>query len=204
MPVMDGYEATKIIREQEQSTGEHIPIIAMTANAMSGDRELCLSAGMDAYLSKPIQAAELQSLLEGWIQKIILDANKKTDDPQVFRQVVDIDRLIDVFGNDKHVIRNILDIFNESMVDTMLKLTKAVKESNYVQIKQLGHQIAGSASNIGLEVLSDLGRSFEHIALVHSANKNSDLKHLKAEAKELLTATEVALNDVAAFSVAYV
>lgn len=204
MPVMDGYEATKIIREQEQSTGEHIPIIAMTANAMSGDRELCLSAGMDAYLSKPIQAAELQSLLEGWIQKIILDANKKTDDPQVIRQVVDIDRLIDVFGNDKHVIRNILDIFNESMVDTMLKLTKAVKESNYVQIKQLGHQIAGSASNIGLEVLSDLGRSFEHIALVHSVNKNSDLKHLKAEAKELLTATEVALNDVAAFSVAYV
>ncbi|MBC7786270.1 MAG: PAS domain S-box protein [Methylophilaceae bacterium] len=203
MPVMDGYEATKIIRGQEQATGEHIPIIAMTANAMSGDRELCLAAGMDAYLSKPIQAAELQTLLEIWVQKIMLDTSIKRDPPQVIRQVVDINRLIDVFGNDKHVIKNILDIFNESMIDTMLKLTKAVKDSNYVEIKQLGHQIAGSASNIGLEVLSDLGRSLERIALVHKTNKNSDSQHLIVEAKDLLTATEQALKEVAAFSAAY-
>jgi PAS domain S-box-containing protein len=64
MPVMDGLEATRLIRENEQETGRHIPIIAMTANAMKGDREVCLDAGMDGYLSKPINQAELYRLVE--------------------------------------------------------------------------------------------------------------------------------------------
>jgi two-component system sensor histidine kinase/response regulator len=63
MPEMDGFEATKRIRERERSSGEHTPIIAMTANALTGDRERCLDAGMDAYLSKPILAAELYQVL---------------------------------------------------------------------------------------------------------------------------------------------
>ena len=204
MPVMDGYEATKIIREQETVSGEHIPIIAMTANAMTGDREHCFAAGMDAYLSKPIQAAELQSVLGDWVQKIKLDTNKKVDITQVIRQIVDINRLIDVFGNEQHVIKGILEIFSESMVDTMFKLNRAVKHSNYLEIKQLGHQIAGSASNIGLEVLSDLGRSFERVALEYTTNENNKPELLKAETQNLLIRIEQALKDIAAFSVSYV
>ncbi|HEV2489825.1 MAG TPA: response regulator, partial [Candidatus Acidoferrales bacterium] len=64
MPGMDGYEATDRIREQEKSTGAHIPIIAMTAHAMKGDRERCLSCGMDDYITKPVQAKELFAMLE--------------------------------------------------------------------------------------------------------------------------------------------
>ena len=64
MPVMNGFEATKRIREREKHTGEHIPIIAMTAHAMKGDREKCLNAGMDGYISKPIQTEELYRTLE--------------------------------------------------------------------------------------------------------------------------------------------
>ena len=64
MPGMDGFEATASIREKEKLTGEHIPIIALTANALKGDREQCISAGMDDYVSKPIQAAELVSTIE--------------------------------------------------------------------------------------------------------------------------------------------
>jgi two-component system, sensor histidine kinase and response regulator len=64
MPDMDGFEATRAIREKEQKTGEHVPIIALTAHAMRGDKERCMEAGMDAYISKPINVNELLTAIE--------------------------------------------------------------------------------------------------------------------------------------------
>jgi CheY-like chemotaxis protein len=64
MPQMDGFEATAAIREIEKSEAAHIPIIAMTAHAMKGDRERCLAAGMDGYISKPFQIDELMKEIE--------------------------------------------------------------------------------------------------------------------------------------------
>ena len=64
---MDGFEATIAIREQEKNSGKHIPIVAMTANAMQGDKEKCLVAGMDDYISKPINSKQLQQVLENWL-----------------------------------------------------------------------------------------------------------------------------------------
>ncbi len=70
MPVMDGFEATAAIRERERATGEHLPILAMTAHAMRGDRERCLAAGMDGYISKPIDIAELISAIEALARSV--------------------------------------------------------------------------------------------------------------------------------------
>jgi CheY-like chemotaxis protein len=70
MPEMDGFEATAAIRTWESATGVHIPIIAMTAHAMTGDRERCLAAGMDGYVSKPIQAQELFEAIEGLVSPV--------------------------------------------------------------------------------------------------------------------------------------
>jgi len=67
MPEMDGLEATVAIRAREQSTGGHVPIIAMTAHAMVGDKERCLASGMDAYISKPLQALELFQAIEALV-----------------------------------------------------------------------------------------------------------------------------------------
>jgi len=66
MPEMDGYAATAAIRVREQQTGRHIPIVAMTANAMQGDRESCLDAGMDDYVSKPVQSSTLLAMIRKW------------------------------------------------------------------------------------------------------------------------------------------
>jgi CheY-like chemotaxis protein len=68
MPVMNGYEAAQAIRERERGTGEHTPIIALTAHAMNGTRETCVEAGMDDYLSKPIQSQQLYEFLARWGQ----------------------------------------------------------------------------------------------------------------------------------------
>jgi CheY-like chemotaxis protein len=68
MPVMNGYAATQAIRQRERATGTHIPIVALTAHAMKGDREICLNSGMDSYLSKPIQVQELAAVLNGVAQ----------------------------------------------------------------------------------------------------------------------------------------
>ncbi|MEP7285504.1 MAG: response regulator, partial [Chloroflexota bacterium] len=67
MPEMDGFETTHAIREQEKNTNSHLTIVAMTANAMEGDRDLCIQAGMDDYLSKPIKHENLNRMLDKWL-----------------------------------------------------------------------------------------------------------------------------------------
>ncbi|MGE4055601.1 MAG: response regulator, partial [Vicinamibacterales bacterium] len=74
MPVMGGFEATAVIRERERATGEHVRIVAMTAHAMTGDRERCLQAGMDGYLSKPIDPQKLYAVVEDSLSSPLLEA----------------------------------------------------------------------------------------------------------------------------------
>ena len=69
MPNMDGLTATLRIRDEERQTGEHLPIVAMTANAFSEDREACLAAGMDDYLAKPVKLADLRGVIDRWAKR---------------------------------------------------------------------------------------------------------------------------------------
>jgi CheY-like chemotaxis protein len=73
MPEMDGFEATAVIRKREEETGNHMPIIALTAHAMKGDRERCLEAGMDGYLTKPIESGDLSAVLDEFAPKCVAD-----------------------------------------------------------------------------------------------------------------------------------
>jgi CheY-like chemotaxis protein len=79
MPEMDGFSATRAIRAREKNSGEHVPIIAMTAHAMRGMKEECLNAGMDGYLAKPIQAGELYASLDELCNPVAIDPPKGSD-----------------------------------------------------------------------------------------------------------------------------
>jgi two-component system, sensor histidine kinase and response regulator len=78
MPEMDGFEVTKLIRRKEKATGTHLPIIALTAHAMAGDKERCLAAGMDGYVSKPLKLEELFSVIEEAAPQLVVAQISKT------------------------------------------------------------------------------------------------------------------------------
>jgi two-component system, sensor histidine kinase and response regulator len=152
MPEIDGFEATRLIRKQEQATGTHIPIVAMTANAMNGDREACFEAGMDAYLTKPVNVKELSDTLVRLLPKIqpksVMVALEALD-PTL--EVVDIDRLNELFDGDISEVTTILDAFAKSMPELLTKLTDAFNQCNFDDITKIAHHIKGSAANIGLD-----------------------------------------------------
>jgi CheY-like chemotaxis protein len=92
MPEMDGFEATKAIRKREHGTRKHVPIIAMTAHAMSGGRDRCLASGMDGYISKPIRADDLLRLIENI--KMLDAANRAGSKPLICRQLSWLPRML--------------------------------------------------------------------------------------------------------------
>ena len=167
MPVMDGFEATRRIRKQESAGRQRVPIIAMTANAMPGDRQRCLEAGMDDYLSKPIDPADLESLLLHWLGPS--HAVLHTDDAPAAagapdNSLVNLSRLRDMFGDDQETITELLEVFVQSTGTLLEKQGLAVSQSAWSDLKALGHQMAGSAGNLGITSLQDQGRAMERAA----------------------------------------
>ena len=173
MPIMDGYQATAHIRKIESSQNTHIPIIAMTANAMLGDREICLNAGMDDYLSKPIIISDLHDILLKWLQHVPkIDQAINWDDSIDSTKVVDIQRLRNLFGNDKQAIDKIGYQFINSMQSMDSALKTAIKNNDVFEVQALSHQAKGAALNLGMSQLGVITGKIEHHA------QNGDLENL--------------------------
>jgi CheY-like chemotaxis protein len=152
MPEMDGLEATRYIRDSEEGTGRHVPIVAMTAHAMKGDRERCLEAGMDDYLSKPIDPDELDAALGR-----ACGPAPAADGPPVF----DHDTALAMVGDDEDVLRTLVDMFlaqSQTRVDAVLG---AVAAGDSKALQQAGHSLRGTASTLGMGPLSDIALELE-------------------------------------------
>jgi CheY-like chemotaxis protein len=166
MPVMDGYEATRGIRQNEKTTGRRVPIVALTANAMKGDRELCLESGMDDYLSKPLDPDEVVEMIGKWY--VDTDVEDKPAfvtecDEQDNAEFMMFDResvLKRCMGNDALVEKLITKFFGQVDEDLQV-LGSACSDSDAVKLVETAHRIKGAASNLSMESLREIAAGIE-------------------------------------------
>ena len=147
MPEMSGLEATEAIRARERATGGHVPIVALTARAMAGDREQCLAAGMDAYVSKPVRADELFSTIDA-ILGSSSDADSATA-PQSAEPrpaaTIDLPALLENFGGRGDLVRDVIDVFLVDAPAMLTRLEHAARGSSASEVAAAAHAIKGSA-----------------------------------------------------------
>ncbi len=146
MPHVDGFEATRMIREKEAGTETHTPIIAMTAHAMVGDRERCIAAGMDEYLSKPVHRLELLRVL-AWAASSI--AAPAITPPPTDLPALDRDGAVDRLGGDRELFDEVAALFTTDAPVLLEQLRSAVASGDASSVKRAAHTLKGSAGYVG-------------------------------------------------------
>jgi two-component system, sensor histidine kinase and response regulator len=159
MPDMDGIEATAILREREGTTGLHVPIIAMTASAMKGDRERCLAAGMDEYIAKPIKPALLYALLDEIGVAPAIAAPAAMAPAPV--PAIDSAALLDLVEADVEVMHEILQVYRETSGGLVHEVRVALEHGDSRALQQAAHSIKGSTGVIVARVASALAERLE-------------------------------------------
>jgi two-component system sensor histidine kinase/response regulator len=173
MPELGGFETTRLIRQREQNTGRHVPIVALTAHAMKGDREKCLEAGMDGYVAKPIRSRELfqaivevlrqhaPALLESAAHRPAPSTPSEKDSrgpsvskeepspmsevPEDFDQAGALERC----GDDPTLLSELIDMFQAEVPGWLASLQEAIQSGQADNVKRLAHTIKGAVSTFG-------------------------------------------------------
>lgn len=163
MPEMDGYELTAAIRSQERGS-RRIPIVALTANALRTEVDHFLVAGMDGYLRKPLQLADLRTALETWLPTAASSPSmrKATIAAPADDRAVDVGVLENLVGNDPAVIREFLTDFRSSAATLALKLTTACIDHQATQASEQAHKLMSSARSVGALALGELCAQMEN------------------------------------------
>jgi signal transduction histidine kinase/HPt (histidine-containing phosphotransfer) domain-containing protein len=184
MPGMDGLEATRAIRERQKSGrsphyDSRIIIIAMTAQAMQGDREKCLAAGMDDYLVKPIRPKDVRAVIEQWSSPVNPPASSQaTPQPKAAatsgaeEPPVEMDRLMDLADGNPENLRELVDLYFEQTARQLTQLEAAVRANKTGEVRHLAHSCAGASATLGmnrlLTILQELERQGVDGALVNA------------------------------------
>ncbi|GGA53762.1 hypothetical protein CYANOKiyG1_73820 [Okeania sp. KiyG1] len=205
MPEMDGLEATKHICDRYGHELDNRPaIVAMTAGAMDGDREICLQTGMDDYMSKPVKVEELQEILENWGEIIIgqktptaqLQQVEKTtplssptpkvetasSSPSVMLEVLESIRQEVQIDGEADVVTELIDLFFEDTPQQLLAIKEAIDNSATEALIERAHSLKGSCGNLGVVRLAEISATLEQKAKADTITK--------AEAESLLTQLE--------------
>ena len=167
MPVLDGYGATRRWREieEERKLDHRLPIIAMTANAMAGDRQKCLDAGMDDYLAKPVTRGDLERCIERWrgvsmaVPETLPTAETMAArSPPVLNAGV-LDELREVLGSE---VDKIIAVYLEDTPRLIAQLERAAVSGDPIALRVAAHTLKSSSANVGATTLSDAARDLEH------------------------------------------
>ncbi len=148
MPEMDGFKATAAIRAREHTAGRHLPIVAMTAHAIKGDRERCLAAGMDDYLSKPIQSAELFAIIERLTGPAPAEALPAIEsNGHAAEEVFDRAALLDYVESDRELLARILERFRDKRPQLLAKIQEAIAHDDGTALEFSAHTLKGVVGN---------------------------------------------------------
>ncbi len=167
MPVMDGYEATRAIRADRSGTiNTGLPIIAMTAHAMKGDRDRCLAAGMDDYLTKPIQMRLLAEALEKWLP---CPAGRPETQPvarpiPIPSAVYDRESLLELVGGNEGLADDILRDFLEDLIEMITAIRDALEKRDATLLQREAHTLKGSSANVRVIGIERISRQIEGAA----------------------------------------
>ena len=164
MPEMDGLQATQAIRAIEREQGGHMPIVAMTAHAMKGDRERFLDAGMDDYLPKPIRAKQIaEKLLAMFGSSPVADTATPNTAPQEAPPTafIDWESALEGIDGDRQLFAEVIQIFLASVDDSLTKLDKAIRADQPDVVHRLAHALKGELLALGATPAAELARQLE-------------------------------------------
>ena len=157
MPVMDGFEATTLIREMPDDIGR-LPIIALTANTLQGDEQACLAVGMNGFLAKPYLLATLRAELARWLTRAPVAASGALD-----MTVIESLRDLDETGS-MDLAQEIFSVFLSSSARRLVELNAAIAQGDVQSLGKIAHALKSSAANVGALVLSEHFRELEKLA----------------------------------------
>ncbi len=156
MPEMDGMAATAAVRESEQGSGKHIPIVAMTAHAMKGDKERCLEGGMDEYISKPIRKKEVKRVLNVVVDRFLSvgpteetgnEESSMSDSDATEAEVLDAEGLLDELDEDVELLEQMFEIFVRDSKERMPKIREAIEKGDCDTLNAEAHALKGGVGN---------------------------------------------------------
>jgi CheY-like chemotaxis protein len=186
MPEMDGLEATSAIRAAEAGTGTHVPIVAMTAHAMQGDRERCLSAGMDGYLSKPIRIDELKQAMSEIAERNVGQSPEQNS----FRAIGQLELLLDSVMGDRALLAEMAELWLADSAKQERQIRNGLDSGDTLMVQRAAHALKGSIGTFQASAAQDAASQLEMSA------KNADLVGARKIFETLLTQVDLVRQDL--------